>query len=182
MNPVSPRFAYQPKMINRERPVILHLGNRESKNLKNSAFALAGINCELRVIGKLSEYQKEYLDESGVYYTNAFNLTNGEVLEEYKKCDIVNLPSFYEGFGMPIIEGQAIGRAVVTSNLHPMLDIASGSCVIVVPDDIESMRKGYQDAIDNYEYYVKRGIENSKRFSIDNIVRQYKVVYKKIKS
>ena len=53
---------------------------------------------------------------------------------------------------------------------------------IVVPDDIESLRKGYLDAIDNYEYYVKRGIENSKRFSIDNIVRQYKVVYKKIKS
>ena len=182
MNPVSPRFNYKPKTINRERPVILHLGNRESKNLKNSAFALAAINCELRVIGKLSEYQKEYLDACGVYYSNDYNLTNDEVLEEYKKCDIVNLPSFYEGFGMPIIEGQTVGRAVVTSNLQPMVDIANGSCVIVVPDDIESMRKGYKDAIDNYEYYVKRGIENSKRFSIDNIVRQYKVVYKKIKS
>ena len=104
-----------------------------------------------------------------------------EVLEEYKKCDIVNLPSFYEGFGMPIIEGQTVGRAVVTSNLQPMVDIANGSCVIVDPSDLESMREGYQEAIDNYEYYVKRGIENSKRFSIDNIVGQYIEVYKRIK-
>lgn len=182
MNPVSPSFTNCPKRINREKPVILHLGNRESKNLKNSAFALAAFNCELRVIGKLSNYQKSYLDDSGVYYTNAFNLTNEEVLEEYKKCDIVNLPSFYEGFGMPIIEGQTVGRAVVTSNLSPMVDIANGSCVIVDPKDLESMRHGYQDAIDNYESYVKRGLENSKRFCIENIVRQYMKVYKRIKS
>ena len=143
---------------------------------------MAAFNCELRVIGKLSDYQKSYLDDSGVYYTNAFNLTNEEVLEEYKKSDIVNLPSFYEGFGMPIIEGQTVGRAVVTSNLSPMVDIANGSCVIVDPKDLESMRHGYQDAIDNYESYVKRGLENSKRFCIENIVRQYMKVYKRIKS
>lgn len=67
---------------------------------------------------------------------------------------------------MPIFEGQTVVRAVVTSNLSPMADIANGSCVIVNPSDLESMRQGYQKAIDKYDYYVRKGLENSKRFCI----------------
>ena len=79
-----------------------------------------GIDCHLRIIGKIDINIQTLLDENKIDYTNAFNLSDNEIIEEYKKCDIVNFPSTHEGFGMPIIEGQAIGRVVLTSDLSPM--------------------------------------------------------------
>ena len=181
-NPISKRFSFHMKSINAKRPIVLHIGTGENKNLLNSIKALKDINCELRIIGRLTEHQLDALNNSGIQYSNIFNLTNDEIVQEYINCDIVNFPSYYEGFGMPIIEGQAIGRVVVTSNLSPMREIADNSCVIVDPYNIESMKHGYIDAINNNEYYVLKGIENIKRFSVDKISKKYFDMYMMMKN
>ena len=181
-NPISKRFSFHMKSINAKRPIVLHIGTGENKNLLNSIKALKDTNCELRIIGRLTQHQLEALNNSGIQYSNVFNLTNDEIVQEYINCDIVNFPSYYEGFGMPIIEGQAIGRVVVTSNLSPMREIADNSCVIVDPYNIESMKHGYIDAINNNEYYVLKGIENIKRFSVDKISKKYFDMYMMMKN
>ena len=100
-------------------------------------------------------------------------ISDEELLEEYRNCDIVNFPSLYEGIGMPIIEGQATGRVVVTSNLSPMKDVAGGASILVNPRDVLSIRKGYIEAINNGDKYVEKGLENVKRFSVSSITIQY---------
>ena len=172
-DPVSPAFIYKEKQMDKICPVILHIGTKVNKNLTNTILALKGLKCHLRIVGKLSEEYVKILLENNIDYSSCANISDEELLEEYSKCDIVNFPSLYEGFGMPIIEGQATGRVVVTSNLSPMKDVAGGSAVLVNPNDIESIRQGYLEAINHGESYINKGLDNVKRFSVPTITSQY---------
>lgn len=179
-DPVSPTFIYVEKEIDKECPVILHIGTKANKNLRNTILALSGIKCHLRIVGKLSDEYIKMLHENHINYSSCANISDEELLEEYRKCDIVNFPSLYEGFGMPIIEGQATGRVVVTSNLSPMKDVAGGSAVLVNPHDIQSIRQGYIEAINHGNRYIVKGLENVKRFSVSTIASQYLNLIKSI--
>lgn len=179
-DPVSPAFIYKEKKMDKVCPVILHIGTKANKNLKKSIIALKDLKCHLRIVGKLSEEYVKMLLENNIDYSSCANISDEELLEEYNKCDIVNFPSLYEGFGMPIIEGQATGRVVITSNLSPMKDVAGGSAVLVNPNDIESIRQGYIEAINHGEHYIVKGLENVKRFSVATIAGQYLNLIKSI--
>lgn len=180
LNPIDTTFKYTPKLFNKERPVILHLGTKDNKNLEGTILALSNINCHLRVIGKLTDKITNFLSDKKIEYSNVFNITNQQILEEYVNCDIVSMVSFYEGFGMPIIEGQSIGRVVVTSNLSPMNKIAKNSAILVDPYDICSMTNGYKEALVNSSHYIKKGLLNVKRFNLSLITTEYFNIYKQL--
>ena len=172
-DPVSPTFTYVSKEVNKECPIILHIGTNSNKNLHSSILALKGLNCHLRIVGNISSEEIKLLDDNKIKHSSCANISDEELLEEYRNCDIVNFPSLYEGFGMPIIEGQATGRVVVTSNLSPMKEVAGGAAILVNPRDVLSMHKGYVEAISNGDKYVEKGLENVKRFSVFSITCQY---------
>ena len=172
-DPVSPTFTYVNKVLNKECPIVLHIGTNSNKNLHNTILALKGLKCFLRIVGKLSDETIKSLHEYGIEYSSCCNISDEELLEEYRSCDIVNFPSLYEGFGMPIIEGQATGRVVVTSNISPMKDVAGGASVLVDPHDVLSIHKGYLEAINNGDKYIEKGLENVKRFTVSSITNQY---------
>lgn len=178
-NPVSSCFHYEKKVPDIACPTVLCIGTNPNKNLGTCIVALKDLKCKLRIIGKLSSAQKAVLQLYHVDYSNSYNLTDQEIVEEYRKCDIVSFASLYEGFGMPIIEGQSIGRAVVTSSLPPMDEVAGNGAVLVNPYDAQSIKNGYMAALEGYERYVSLGIENVKRFQLKDIVLQYFDLYKK---
>lgn len=179
-NCVDPAFTYSPKAINKDCPTILHIGVNSNKNLKRTISALQGINCHLRIVGPKQDVDFEMLNDSGIDFSLVSYLSNDEILQEYINCDIVNFPSLYEGFGMPIIEGQATGRTVVTSNISPMKEVAGDGAVLVDPTNITSMHNGYIEAIENGKKYIQQGLENVKRFDISKIVKQYLELYQYI--
>lgn len=177
-NAVGTDFIYSSKQIEQNSPIILQIGTKPNKNLLNVIQAIKNLPYKLRIIGKLSNSQKKMLEDNNIIYSSAENLSDGQIIEEYKKCDIVSLPSLYEGFGMPIIEGQAIGRPVLTSNLSPMKEISGEAAVLVDPTDIDSIRLGFQIAIQNWSDIVEKGLNNVHRFSVDKISRMYFLLYK----
>jgi glycosyltransferase involved in cell wall biosynthesis len=182
-NAVDPNFKYEEKTFNANKPLILHIGTGWNKNLNNTIIALSGINCHLRIIGKLQENQIRLLHEHNIDYSVACDLTDENIREEYLNCDIVNFPSVYEGFGMPIIEGQKTGRVVVTSNIEPLVEIASGAAAFVEPNDVNSIRTAYKHVIRDAsfrEHLIVQGLENTKRFTVQAIAEQYLEIYKKI--
>ncbi|QWX83334.1 glycosyltransferase family 4 protein [Cellulophaga sp. HaHaR_3_176] len=182
-NAVDPSFTFSEKNFNKSSPVILHVGTGWNKNLEKTIKALADIPCHLRIVGKLKESQLHLLQKYNLNYSNGLNLTDKEIKKEYENCDIVNFPSVYEGFGMPIIEGQQTGRIVITSKIEPMLEVANEAAIFVVPDDENSLRQAYLKAIQDDAFrdtIIKKGYINAQRFSVTNISNQYLELYKKL--
>ena len=182
-NPVDPIYVHTPKAFNSTLPRILHIGTGWNKNLENTIRALADIPCELRIIGKVKDHQLALLKKYNIKHTNAINLTDQEIFEEYVNCDIVNFPSKYEGFGMPVIEGQKTGRIVVTSNIEPLREVSGGAAALVNPNSVESIRKAYESVIneeDLREELINKGLENTKRFEVQYLQSQLVEIYKSL--
>lgn len=181
-NPIGKEFTYKEKPFNKTCPTVLHIGTKPNKNLDNTILALKDFSHRLRIIGKLDVRQETLLRIYNIDYSVACNLTDKEIVQEYEQCDIVNFPSFYEGFGMPIIEGQAVGRVVVTSNLSPMKEVANGSAILVNPADVKSILSGYEEAIRNQKAYIEAGLKNVQRFNLKDITQEYYCLYKELTS
>ncbi len=181
---ISQRFKRSDKAFNKNKPVILHVGTAPNKNLPGLIRALKGVSCQLHIIGKQEEHYVALLKENGIDYLYQSGLSDEEMLQKYRDADIMAFASTYEGFGMPILEAQATGRVVVTSNLSSMPEVAGEAACLVDPFDEMSIRKGIQKVIEDDAYrneLIEKGFENIKRYNPDLIARQYLALYKKIK-
>lgn len=182
-NPIDIKYKYNAKQFNKRCPIILFVGTRENKNLLRAIKSLSGISCELRIIGELSKEIKKQLVIYNINYTSVNKLSDNDMMIEYCNSDIVLFPSIYEGFGLPIIEAQAIGRIVITSNIEPMIEVSNGSTILVDPYSIESIKTGIHTVIDDdnkRNQLIQLGLKNIERFSAELISTQYLKIYKEI--
>ena len=182
-NPISPEIKENPKIFNTERPLVLLIGTKSNKNLERTLAALKDISCILLIIGSLTEHQTELLTKYRLEYRNKFGIPYDEIITCYENCDLLCFASTYEGFGMPIIEAQAVGRPVLTSNLGVMPEVAGEGACFVDPNNVQSIREGVLKIINDKPYreeLVVKGLENVKRFQIDKIAQQYLAVYKEL--
>ena len=163
---------------------LLHLGTKANKNLERTIESLKDLPIELTIIGKLNLQQEELLKINNIIFKSLSNLDFEEVIQEYKNCDIVMFASTYEGFGMPIIEAQVLGKPLITSNLGAMKEVALDSAILIDPYSIDSIKKGVQQLISSEkerQTRIEQGYVNIKRFEMDNICNQYLALYNEIK-
>jgi glycosyltransferase involved in cell wall biosynthesis len=182
-NPIRGEYTYSPKMFNTNKPTILQVGTKKNKNILRLIEAIQEINCHLRIIGKLTDVQKEKLEKHNIQYSNDYNISNQQMLEEYQNTDILILVSTEEGFGLPIIEANAIGRIVITSNISSMPEVAGEAAYLVNPYDIQSIRNGIEEVIRDKplrENLIEYGLKNARKYSVENIASKYLELYKQI--
>ena len=182
---ISDQFTYvEQKQFNKEKPRILQVGTKTNKNLIRVCEALKDIPCILDIVGKLSDEQLEALEENNIEYKNSVNISEEALIQKYINADIVAFVSTYEGFGMPTLEAQTVGRAVLTSNISPMLEVADGGACLVDPYDVGDIRKGFLKVIKN-DYFrdqiIRNGLINVKNYSPKVIASQYIKLYFKLK-
>ena len=176
---VSPDFSTE-KSENREKndvgKFILFIGRLEPK--KNvlgmvKAFEMAGVNCDLIFAGR--RVRTKDLDD---YLASRQALRDrvkflGYIDEEQRRrllleAAVFLFPTFYEGFGLPILEAQAAGVPVITSNITSNPEIAGDGAVLVDPHNISEIAAAIKELLTNHELRnqkIKLGHENVKRFS-----------------
>ncbi len=184
-NCIDPRFVPKEKVFNTAKPRLLQIGFMHNKNIPRLAAALNGIPCHLHIVGKPDEETIKALKENRIEYTHNYNLSFDEMLEEYHKSDIVTFASVQEGFGVPILEAQAVGRVLITSNISPMKEVSGGAAMLVDPFDVSSIRNGILEVINNEvlrKDLIRRGFENVARYSPTSIAEQYAKLYRMIES
>ena len=180
---VSNNFNYIPKKFNKLKPNVLHIGTAPNKNLLRLTDAIKNLTCELVIVGELNSIQIKKLTENNINYRNYTNLNENEIINLYNNCDIVSFVSTFEGFGMPIVEANKVGRVVVSSNCASMPEVANNAALLINPFDIESIRNGFDRVInddDFRELLIKNGLVNASRFDSKLIADSYLNLYKGI--
>jgi glycosyltransferase involved in cell wall biosynthesis len=162
---------------------VLQIGTAPNKNIERLAAALAGLPVDLTVIGKLDASQRAAIQDAGIKFNERTGLGREEMPQMYADADIIAFASTYEGFGLPIIEGQAVGRPVVTSNRCSMPEAAGEAACIVDPLDVASIRAGFQRLMADPDYrnsLIQAGFRNIERFRLSRIAAQYAALYRRI--
>lgn len=182
-DPVKPVFRYAKKEVLNKTPVVLMLGTGKHKNLDNLIEAAKGTNYHLDIVGWPAKDELEKLKEYNIAYTVYNNLTEEQVWERYVACDVLYIASHYEGFGMPIIEAQAVGRPVITSNIGAMLELGKNSAILVDPLKPDETRNAIAALVSDKQYYdkvVAKGLENAGKYEHRVVSAQYLEVYKEL--
>jgi glycosyltransferase involved in cell wall biosynthesis len=92
-----------------------------------------------------------------------------------KKTYIFMMPSFYEGFGLPIIEAMACGVPVITSNFASMKEVAGDSALLVDPRNIEMISQAISRLTDDIQLrntLIRKGLDRAKKFSWLNCAQE----------
>lgn len=93
---------------------------------------------------------------------------DGDMPALYSAAELFAFPTLYEGFGIPVLEAQACGTPVLTSNGSSLPEVGGDGAVYVDPYDTEGICAGMRHVLDNPEIarqLVQKGLANVQRFS-----------------
>ncbi|MDB5273295.1 MAG: glycosyltransferase [Chitinophagaceae bacterium] len=179
-NPFPTHYYRSDKEVLSPVPKILQIGSGTHKNLSRLMEAVKGISCELLLVRSYDEGIDCTLKEMGIACNWYFNLADEEIYALYVKSDLVFFASTYEGFGMPIVEAQATGRAVITSNLASMAEVGGEGVYLVDPYNVEEIRQAIVTLCTDHTYrrtLIEKGFQNRCRFESSVIAQQYLDLY-----
>lgn len=182
-NSISPSIKFLPKAFNHEKPTILHVGTAHNKNLERLIEAIGGLKVKLTILGHLRDHHTALLQKYNIDFENYFSLPYQHVIKRYQEADIVSFVSLYEGFGLPIIEANAIGRPVVTSTLTSMPEVAGDAALLVNPESAADIRAAIVSLINDDSLraaLIEKGKLNVRRFQPAFIAQQYAALYRQM--
>lgn len=182
-NCVGDEFTAAPKPWPQEPPVILQVGTGWNKNLPRVVEALRGLRCRLWIVGPPNADQRAAVEAAGVEHRWLGRLSDDELLETYRQCDALVFVSLFEGFGLPLLEAQATGRPVITSDRSAMPEVAGDAALLVNPEDVGAIRAAVVRILGEpalRDALVARGWENVKRFRPAAVADRYEAIYREL--
>ncbi len=125
------------------KPYVLFIGTLEPrKNIERLIDAYAKIeqriDCDLVIVGKKGWYYESIFEKVNELTLKNRVIFTGFVIEEekialLKECFIFAYISLYEGFGLPVLEALNESKAVITSNVSSMPEVAGNAALLVDP-------------------------------------------------
>lgn len=120
------------------------IGDIRNSNFKCINIEQYSMNPRIKFLGRVSD------NELVRYYSNAIGFV---------------YPSLYEGFGIPPLEAQACGCAVLAADIPPLREVLGNSGLYCNPYDINDIAKGMSKIIDFSHQCKVLGLDNLTRFS-----------------
>ena len=86
----------------------------------------------------------------------------------YSAATAFVFPSWYEGFGLPVLEAMACGCPVIVSNTTSMPEVGGDAALYAAPEDTDGWAKLLEQVSGDdvlRQTMSQKGFERSKRFS-----------------
>ncbi len=178
-----------------ERPFILAVGNLQPrKNIERLVRVYSRlrkqelIQQDLVLVGQLQFKGHAIMDEirtNGVenYVKATGYVSESELVALYNRASLFVYPSYYEGFGLPVIEAMACGAPVITSNVSSLPEVAGDSALLIDPasdDELASAILKLANSPEERKKAAERGIAHSARFSWNKAAKQTLAILKEV--
>ncbi len=173
------------------RRFVLNVGTIEArKNVSLAVRALPRLpeDVALVVVGKPTEYTERVGQEAerlGVAprLHLLHGVPNDDLAAIYQLATVFVYPSYYEGFGIPIIEAIQSGLPVVAATGSCLEEAGGRDCLYVSPDDAQEMAQAITAFLDNEEMRrecTARSRQYVTRFENREVASQVKGIYEKM--
>ncbi|MFQ5952631.1 MAG: glycosyltransferase family 4 protein [Candidatus Omnitrophota bacterium] len=174
---------------------MLHLGTIEPrKNITGLVEAFAGYVLEndpdlhLVLAGKKDwGYEQVYqkLEKLNVSSWVKFidYVDDADMSAIYNLAKFFVYPSFYEGFGLPVLEAMACGTAVICSNTSSLPEVVGDAAILIDPNNIGELKEKIRELDTNASLRAElseRAIHQAGKFSWKKTAEQTLEVYKKL--
>lgn len=171
------------------KPFFLHVGNNNwYKNKTGLLRIFAHIvrhdkHVNLLIAGTpLSSGMRTMASDLGISdrIREATKVTNEQLCAFYSTAEGLIFPSLAEGFGWPIIEAQACGCPVFTSNRMPMTEVGGSGAVYFDPEDESGAAEMIRNAIKKRDLLIESGYQNAVKYSADAMISGYIDTYHQV--
>jgi len=101
----------------------------------------------------------------------------------YQEAEMLVLPSFYEGFGFPLIEAMTLKTPVLGSNRTSIPEIIGNAGLLFNPDNVDELATKMKLLIQNNtlkKKIITKGFQRAKQFTWQNVARQTLEIYKEV--
>jgi glycosyltransferase involved in cell wall biosynthesis len=174
---------------------VLFVGSLEPrKNITALLKAYMGLpqtmtSAHLLVIAGASGWKNEDLIREAQPYLDRGQLKIiGYVAEEdlavlYSAARVLVYPSWYEGFGLPVVEAMACGAPVISSNTSSLPEVAGEACILISPSDIEGLKEALTAVLTNRDMRLAlraKSLKQAACFSWDQAAREMLSVYREV--
>lgn len=169
------------------KPFLLYVGSAyPHKNLERLLSVFKKLNQEKKyqlVLAGRTDYFFERLKkiakpDPDVIFTGF--VSDSELAALYQEAQLYVFPSFYEGFGLPPIEAQAHGLAVVSSNSSCLPEVLADGAVYFDPNSEAEMLASIKSVLENpslIKELVVKGSTNVKKFNWTKAVKETHSLY-----
>ena len=96
------------------------------------------------------------------------DISDSDLIEFYNRAELFMYPSFYEGFGLPILEAMACGAPVISSSASSMPEVAGSAALFGNPGDARTFTSQALRLLGDRALrraMVDAGIDHARRFS-----------------
>ncbi len=177
---------------------LLYVGDATwNKNLPNMIKAVNKTDYSLVIVGgaftnknydKNNPWNKDLHEAQVLASSNEKILPLGfipdeDLIEIYNLATSFIMPSFYEGFGLPVLEAMQSGCPVITTKEGSLAEVSDSAAYFVTPSSIDSIEDGIREVMESKDLRLalsKKGLEQSKKFSWRETAHKTNEVYKKI--
>lgn len=154
---------------------ILSVGTHEPRKNQLSllkAIHSGKIDIQVVLVGKITSYSKKlmrFIHENKMQNQVKFlnDISENDLAGLYQLAEISVYNSFFEGFGLPVIEAMACGCPVISSNVSCLPETAGGAALLCTPNDIGELGNNIKTLLDDKKLrsdLVQKGLERSELF------------------
>ncbi len=108
-------------------------------------------------------------------------LSDQLVAQYYANADVFVYPSYYEGFGMPVLEAMTLGAPVITSNVSSLPEVAGDAAILVDPSDRSALAESILNVISDRELrnqLIQKGHDRALLYSWENTAKETLKAYR----